>query len=120
MMALYALSSGFWDQLGAAMSEAYDKGDFEHDNAFGQCSNDSGDEQPPKPRLIFTLDFNKDPMRSVILEATAGIEPLNELTFNRRMLGGEMFQCSAPLYYGGVIEGRCLRMHLRKLTTKGT
>lgn len=106
LLALHAPSShsGFWDQLGAAMIEAYEKGDFEDSNAFGQCSNDSGAEQPPTRRLTFTLDFNKDPVRSVILEATAGIKPLNELAFNKCVLGGETFQCSAPLYYGGVIR----------------
>ncbi|CAL8238163.1 unnamed protein product [Merluccius merluccius] len=56
-------------------------------NAFGQCSND---------KICPTLDFNKDPVLSVILEATAGIEPLNELTFNKCVLGGKTFQCSAP------------------------
>ncbi|KAE8277758.1 hypothetical protein D5F01_LYC24239 [Larimichthys crocea] len=72
-------------------------------NAFGQCSR-RDEEQPPVRRLLFTLDFNEDPVRSVILEATAGVEPLNELAFDRCMLGGETFRCSAPLYYGGVIK----------------
>lgn len=106
ILALYAprSHSGFWDQLGEAMVEAYEKGEFEDVNAFGQFANDSSENQPPMPRLIFTLDFNKDPLRSVILEATAAIEPLNELTFNKCVLGGETFQCSAPLYYGGVVR----------------
>lgn len=103
ILALYAprSHSGFWDQLGEAMVEAYEKGEFEDVNTFGQFANESSEDQPPMPRLIFTLDFNKDPLRSVILEATAAIEPLNKLTFNKCVLGGETFQCSAPFYYGG-------------------
>lgn len=76
MLALYTPSShsGFWDQVDAAMIEAYENGDFEEFNAFEQCWNDSSEEQqPPTHRLTFTLDFNNDPMRSVILEATATI-----------------------------------------------
>lgn len=106
ILALYApmSHSGFWDQLGEAMVEAYEKGDFQDVNAFSQFANEGDQEQPPRTRLIFTLDFNKDPLRSVIMEATAAIEPLSELTFNKCVLGGEMFQCSAPLYYGGVVR----------------
>lgn len=106
LLALYAPTShsGFWDQLGEEMVQAYQNENFEEINAFGQCSTHSGDEQQPTPRLVFTLDFNKDPVRSVILEVTAAIEPLNELTFNKCVLGGETLQCSAPLYYGGVIR----------------
>lgn len=105
LLAIYAPSShsGFWDQVSAAMVDAYQREDFEGVNAFGQCSR-RDEEQPPVRRLLFTLDFNEDPVRSVILEATAGVEPLNELSFDRCMLGGETFRCSAPLYYGGVIK----------------
>lgn len=39
----------------------------------------------------------------MVLEGTAGVKPLDELTFNRCILGGETFRCSAPLYYGGVL-----------------
>ncbi|KAK5610233.1 hypothetical protein CRENBAI_008720 [Crenichthys baileyi] len=38
------------------------------------------------------------------LEATAAVEPLNELVFKKGMLGGEIYRCSAPLYYGGILE----------------
>lgn len=102
MLALYAPASHseFWAQLGAKMVDAYDKGHFDGGNAFGQCS--GIDDEPP--RLTFTLDFNEDPVCSLILEATAAIEPLNELTFTKGVLGGESFQCSAPLYYGGAIR----------------
>ena len=114
MLAIYAPKShsGFWDQLGAAMVAAYEKGDFQEVNAFGQVSNDDS-EQQPTPRLKFTLDFNADPVRSVILDATVSIEPLAEITFNKCVLGGEMFQCSAPLYYGAVIR-RALRQNAPK------
>ena len=71
-------------------------------NAFGQCSIDRSTEK--QLILGFTLNFNADPFCSVILEATSVIKPLNELTFNKCPLGGETFQCSAPLYYGGVIR----------------
>lgn len=106
ILALYAprSHSGFWDQLGEAMVEVYEKGDFEDVNAFGQFANGSSEEQLHRPRLTFTLDFNKDPLRSIILEAMSAIEPLNKLTFDKGVLGGEMFQCSAPLYYGGVVR----------------
>ncbi|KAI4797392.1 hypothetical protein KUCAC02_025121 [Chaenocephalus aceratus] len=106
MLALYAPSShsGFWEQVGAGMVEAYEKRDFEEGNAFGQCSTEEGEEQRPIPRLLFTLDLNGDPVRSLILEATAAIEPLNELWFNKCALNGETYRCSAPLYYGGVVK----------------
>ena len=141
MLAIYAprSHSGFWDQLGAAMVEAYDKGDFEAVNAYGQCRSNERTgcdlrSQPTTtttPRLTFTLDFSEDPVRSVILEATVAIEPLNELTFNKGMLVGETFRCSAPLYYGGVIrralaqnapKGAYNKSHLResRLGPRGT
>ena len=106
MLAIYAPGShsGFWDQLSEVMVQAYQNGNFEEVNAFGQCATRSGEEQRPTPRLAFTLDFNQDPVRSEILEATAAIQHLNELTFHKCVLGGETFQCSAPVYYGGVIR----------------
>lgn len=105
MLALYAPSShsGFWDQLGVAMVTAYEKRSVE-DVHTGQCSNDNDDDQPHTSRLTFVLDFNEDPVRSVILESTAAIEPLNELMFTKCVMGGEKFQCSAPLHYGGLIR----------------
>ncbi|KAK2836053.1 hypothetical protein Q5P01_016537 [Channa striata] len=106
MLALYAPDShaGFWDQLGEAMVDAYDRGELEAVNSFGHCTTTadegaSGDGD----RVTFSLDFAKDPVRFLILEATAGVKPLNELKFNKCALGGEVFRCTAPLYYGGVV-----------------
>ncbi|KAK2856672.1 hypothetical protein Q5P01_005407 [Channa striata] len=112
MLALYAPDShaGFWDQLGKAMVDAYDRGELEAVNAFGHCTTTadegaSGDDDSAARgvRVTFSLDFAEDPVRSLILEATAGVEPLNELKFNKCALGGEVFRCTAPLYYGGVV-----------------
>ncbi|KAK2812863.1 hypothetical protein Q5P01_000940 [Channa striata] len=112
MLALYAPDShaGFWDQLGEAMVDAYDRGELEAVNAFGHCTTTadegaSGDDDSAGRgvRVTFSLDFAEDPVRSLILEATAGVEPLNELKFNKCALGGEVFRCTAPLYYGGVV-----------------
>lgn len=104
MLALYAPQShsGFWDQLTLAILDAYKADSFEGVNAFGQYDEGSDDRESAL-RLSFTLDFDDDPVRSLILESTAGVEPLNELTFNKSVLGGETFNCSAPLYYGGIL-----------------
>lgn len=104
ILALYAPGShsGFWNQLGGAMLDVYSKGDFEQVNAFGQCSSDGGD--TPSLKLTFTLDFNEDPVHSLILDTVMAFEPLNELMFTKCVLGGEVFQCSAPLYCGGIIK----------------
>lgn len=132
LLAMYAPSShsGFWDQVSAAMRKAYKKNEFEDVNAFAQCSR--GDEERPSVRrLKFTLDFSEDPVRSQILEATAGVEPLNELTFEKCILGEETYRCTAPLCYGAVIkkalsrrapEDACDKRHLReaKVGPKGT
>ncbi|KAK2832720.1 hypothetical protein Q5P01_016609 [Channa striata] len=112
MLALYAPDShaSFWDQLGEAMVDAYDRGELEAVNAFGHCMTTadegaSGDDDSAGRgvRVTFSLDFAEDPVRSLILEATASVEPLNELKFNKCTLGGEVFRCTAPLYYGGVV-----------------
>lgn len=109
MFAIYAPDShsGFWIQVTSAMTEAYENtGDNDEDvgNAMGQYHGAAAAaSQPQCPMLSFTLDFTADPLRSLVLEATAGVKPLDELTFNRCALGDETFQCSAPLYYGAVL-----------------
>ncbi|KAK7915611.1 hypothetical protein WMY93_011372 [Mugilogobius chulae] len=110
MLALFAPNShaGFWDQLGIAMVAAYEKGEYEQGNAFGQCANDSVNGQGLSV-LPFTLDLNQDPIRGLILEATKNAYPLSDLQFTKSFLGGEHYQCSAPLYYGGVLIHKMAR-----------
>lgn len=111
MLAIYAPDShsGFWTQVTSAMVAAYENTDGNEEevgNAMGQYHEAAAaalERQPQCPMLSFTLDFTMDPLRSLVLEATAGVKPLDELTFNRCALGGETFQCSAPLYYGAVL-----------------
>lgn len=114
LLALYAPDShsGFWDQLSSAMCEAYKKNKFVDVNAFAQCSR-RDEEQPYARRLKFTLDFSEDPVRSQVLEATAGVEPLNELMFEKCVLGEDTYRCTAPLCYGGVIK-KALSCHAPK------
>nr|BBA49170.1 hypothetical protein ORF56-like [Oryzias latipes] len=105
MLALYAPEAhrGFWDQLGEAMMDAYDNETVEKTNAFGTAQADGDEEMDRSARLVFSLDFGDDPVRSLILEATAGVDPLNELSFNKCAIGGQLFRCTAPLYYGGLV-----------------
>lgn len=107
MLATYAPDShaGFWSQVTSGMVESYEQSadEEEWENAMGQCYENANERPPQCPRLSFTLDFTEDPLRSLVLEATAGVKALDELTFHRCVLGGETFQCSAPLYYGAVL-----------------
>lgn len=113
ILALYAPEShsGFWDQVHDAMLQAYERGEYDTGDAFvrnwdrdaSEADEDHAD-NAREHRLLFTLDFNEDMVRSMILEATSAIAPLNQLTFNKCAMGGEVFRCSAPLYYGGVLK----------------
>lgn len=107
MCAIYAPASHseFWMRVTSAMVEAYTntESNTNEGNAMGQYHEAAADLEWQCPMLTFTLDFTADPLMSLVLEATAGVKPLDELTFNRCALGGEIFQCSAPLYYGAVL-----------------
>ena len=91
----------FWERVETAMVIAYRSGSRDSDNAFAQqCDPDrSGD----GANLSFRLNFEDCPPCSLILKSTAGLEPLNELSFTKCTFDDFSFQCAAPVYYGGVL-----------------
>ncbi|KAK7878267.1 hypothetical protein WMY93_031086 [Mugilogobius chulae] len=110
LLAIFAPTShrGFWEQLSEAMLEAYesrdesDRDESEYQD-YMQLSSNCTRNQIDRV-ITFDLDFRHDPNRSLLLEATAGIEPLSELSFSRKPLDCNTFRCSAPIYFGGVIQ----------------
>lgn len=114
LLALYAPEShrAFWDNVSKAMIEAYKQynvrevgGGFTNGNA---TKDNEGVPPPPPPKLLFTLDFMEDPIQSMILNGTQGVATLKEISFMKT--GGiaeHRYECSAPIYYGGVIHKYC-------------
>lgn len=106
LLALYAPRShtAFWTAVSTAMVEAFrGGGGGEGSTALAQCR---VDERSPPSHLTFTLDFTEDPVQATILEATAGVRFLDELSFEKSVLGDHAYRCSAPVYYGGVLAHR--------------
>ena len=112
LLALYAPEShrAFWDKVSKAMIDAYKQGNVREvgggfTNRKATTEND-GVPQPPPPKLVFTLDFTDDPIQSMILDGTQGVATLKELHYvksgNARSKW-HRYECSAPIYYGGVI-----------------
>ena len=101
MCAMYMAESHrlFWQRVETAMAIAYRSGSRDSDNAFAQCDPDRSD----RANLSFRLDFEDNPLCSLILKSTAGFEPLNELSFTKCTFDDFSFQCAAPVYYGGVL-----------------
>lgn len=102
LLALYAPRShaAFWAAVSDALLDSFQNGGGNGKTALAQCRDD-GDEQTP--HLTFTLDFTEDPVQATVLEATAGVRFLDELSFEKSVMGDHVYRCSAPAYYGGVL-----------------
>ena len=110
LLALYAPEShrNFWEKVSKAMIQAYVQNNV-REVGGGLTNRRSATEidgipAPPPPRLLFTLDFEDDPVQSIILDGTQGVATLKDLEFLRSGgIGQHRYECSAPIYYGGVI-----------------